>query len=312
MVSPDVSVIVPIYNTKDYLKKCLDSLMRQTLKSIEIILIDDGSTDGSSIICDEYAKRDKRFRVIHKKKNEGLSSARNDGISMSKSEYIMFVDSDDWVEPNFCETPFRVALENDADLVCFQCYSFGKNGEKRNPSFPVIGIIQNVDVLTRYWHYTYATSMNKLYHKWLFSGIDYPIGRYSEDLAIAHKLIYKAKTIIFINSYLYHYQIDRPGSICNSGSANHRRDHLYYTFAMQEDLERWGISYEIGAEFAISYLLCMGGNAEFSDKCAIIIKNSKEHVCSWKRKLLLLIYKYSPEIFYFIADITGRRLEGNK
>lgn len=104
---PKVSVIVPVYNVEPYLRQCLDSIVSQTLKDIEIILIDDGSTDGSGEICDEYKREDHRIRVIHKV-NEGLSAARNDGIDASTAPYIMFVDGDDWVEPEFCETPCRV------------------------------------------------------------------------------------------------------------------------------------------------------------------------------------------------------------
>ena len=102
---PKVSVIVPIYKVKPFLRQCIDSIINQTLKDIEIILVDDGSVDGEAEICDEYAIHDKRIKVIHKN-NEGLSAARNDGLDQATAPYIMFVDSDDWVEPEFCELPY--------------------------------------------------------------------------------------------------------------------------------------------------------------------------------------------------------------
>ena len=99
---PKVSIIVPVYNVQSYIHKCIDSLKEQTFRDIEIILIDDGSTDDSGKICDAYAEKDDRIRVIHKK-NEVLSQARNDGIKASASPYIMFVDSDDWVDKHYLE-----------------------------------------------------------------------------------------------------------------------------------------------------------------------------------------------------------------
>ena len=115
---PDISIIVPIYNIKAYLDQCLNSLRNQTLQNIEVILIDDGSSDGSSGVCDTYVKKDSRFRVIHKQ-NEGLSAARNEGLNAALADYIMFVDRDDWVEPEFCEAPYHVAKKNRSGISGF-------------------------------------------------------------------------------------------------------------------------------------------------------------------------------------------------
>ncbi len=111
-----VSIIVPVYNTGEYLRKCFYSLMGQTLKELEFIIVDDGSTDSSGSICDEYAQRDSRFKVIHKN-NEGVSAARNKGITAAQGEYIGFVDSDDTVKDNMYERMYCEALENEADVV---------------------------------------------------------------------------------------------------------------------------------------------------------------------------------------------------
>ncbi len=115
---PKVSVVIPVYNVRDYVSYCIDCVVSQTLTDIEIILVDDGSTDGSGDICDKYASADNRIIVIHKQ-NEGLSSARNDGIEASRSPFVMFIDSDDWVEPNFCELPYNMAEKEKADVVLF-------------------------------------------------------------------------------------------------------------------------------------------------------------------------------------------------
>ena len=116
---PLVSVIVPVYNVEPYLHRCIDSLVHQTLKDIEIILIDDGSTDGCGKICDEYAAADTRIRVVHQE-NAGLCEARNTGIDRAQADYLMFVDSDDWVQAEFCEIPLMLAKEHQADLACFR------------------------------------------------------------------------------------------------------------------------------------------------------------------------------------------------
>ena len=119
---PKVSVIIPVYNVESYLRKCVDSIIGQTLINIEIILVDDGSTDRSGSICDEYRRQDGRIQVIHKA-NGGLSSARNVGIDAASAPYIMFLDSDDWAEPGFCEIPYDAAVDTNSDLVIFQtCY----------------------------------------------------------------------------------------------------------------------------------------------------------------------------------------------
>lgn len=110
-----ISIIIPVYNIKEYLRECVDSLLRQTYQKIEIILVDDGSTDGSSQLCDYLAEKDFRIRVIHQK-NEGVSSARNIGIADARGQYITFVDGDDWVEENFIETLYNSLVQYDADV----------------------------------------------------------------------------------------------------------------------------------------------------------------------------------------------------
>ena len=111
-----VSIIIPIFNTETFLKRCVSSVIDQTLKDIEIILVDDGSTDNSGNICDEFAQKDSRVKVIHKK-NEGVGIARNSGINIAKGGYIGFVDSDDWVDADMYETLYNAAKENGADIV---------------------------------------------------------------------------------------------------------------------------------------------------------------------------------------------------
>jgi glycosyltransferase involved in cell wall biosynthesis len=112
-----ISVIIPVYNVEKYLRECLDSVLAQTYANLEIILVDDGSSDGCGAICDDYAKKDNRIRVIHKQ-NAGVSAARNDGIDAAKGEYVCFIDSDDWVESNYVDVLYRLLAESNADISC--------------------------------------------------------------------------------------------------------------------------------------------------------------------------------------------------
>ncbi len=120
-MQPLVSIIVPVYKVENYLACCLDSICKQSLQEIEIILVDDGSPDRCGEICEEYAKKDTRFKVYHHLENRGLSAARNTGIKEAVADYLMFVDSDDFVNKDFCRLPYECAVKNNADLVMFLC-----------------------------------------------------------------------------------------------------------------------------------------------------------------------------------------------
>lgn len=130
MSQPKVSIIVPIYNVEKYLDRCVQSLIHQTLKNIEIILVDDGSPDNCPAMCDEYAKQDNRIKVVHKK-NAGLGMARNSGIEVATGEFVAFVDSDDYVDTSMFELLYKEALKTQADAVfcAYQIHDKNRNGE---------------------------------------------------------------------------------------------------------------------------------------------------------------------------------------
>ena len=128
LYQPLVSVIVPVYKVEDVLARCLDTLCRQSLRDIEIILVDDASPDRCGEICELYAAEDARCKVIHHSENRGLSAARNTGIAQASADYLMFVDSDDWVHEDFCKLPYECAVQQQADLVLFCFQSIDKNG----------------------------------------------------------------------------------------------------------------------------------------------------------------------------------------
>ena len=167
---PKVSIIVPVYNTKNYLRECVDSLIGQTLQDIEIILVDDGSTDGSSEICDEYALTDARIKVIHKP-NGGLSSARNCGMDAADGEYFAFVDSDDVCDSKMYEHMVSVADEKNVKMVICSANYWSDNCVQPIPSKelrPEIEVLESHEVIRRMWNSEYDCSIftapwNKLY-----------------------------------------------------------------------------------------------------------------------------------------------------
>ena len=215
MSQPSISVIVPVYNVEAYLPKCVESILAQTYKNLEIILVEDGTKDASGSICDEYAKKDPRIKVIHKE-NGGLSSARNAGMDIAKGDYFGFVDSDDWIEPEFYETLLSAALKYDADLVCGGRYDVdGITGEK------TVGLchkkeecISAMEMLGRVftWDGCDSAAWDKLYRRHLFDEVRYPLGMYSEDSAIFYKLMEQANRVALVPRPMYNY-LHRENSI---------------------------------------------------------------------------------------------------
>ena len=212
---PLISVIVPVYNVEKYLPKCVDSILAQTYDNLEIILVEDGTKDNSGAICDEYARKDSRIRVIHKE-NGGLSSARNAGMDIARGEYFGFVDSDDWIEPEMYETLLNLAAKYDADMVCGSRYdveaatgvrTLGLHHEKEE-------CLSSMEMLGRVftWNGCDSAAWDKLYRRYLFDGIRYPLGMYSEDIAIFYKLMEKANRVALCEKPLYNY-IHRENSI---------------------------------------------------------------------------------------------------
>lgn len=213
-----ISIIVPVYNVEEYLPRCLDSILDQTYKNLEIILVDDGTKDASDKICDGYAAKDSRIKVIHKE-NGGLSSARNAGIDIAKGEYLGFVDSDDWIEPEMYETLLSLAQKYDVKLVCGGRYDFSsRRNEKSIGLCPQKEeVVTGMELLGRTftWQNCDSAAWDKLYHRSLFETIRYPVGLVNEDVAIFYKLAELADRAAMCDKPLYNY-FHRPGSITYS------------------------------------------------------------------------------------------------
>lgn len=214
MQEPLISVIVPIYKVEKLLPRCVDSLLGQTWKNLEIILVDDGSPDGCGALCDAYAEKDSRVRVIHKL-NGGLSSARNAGIDIARGEYLGFVDSDDWVDLDSYEKLVRLAEKYRASMVCGGRYDSEESG-KEVPGLcpPREEVITGQECASRIfrWDNMDMAAWDKLYHRDLFREIRYPLGIIWEDLPTTYRIALKAERVAMANFPFYHY-FQRSGSI---------------------------------------------------------------------------------------------------
>jgi len=208
-LSPKISVIVPVYKVEAYLARCVQSILNQTYKNLEILLIDDGSPDASGKICDEYAKMDNRIKVVHKN-NGGVSDARNVGIEAATGDYLGFVDSDDYIHPEMYEILCTNLKNENADFsFCFFEKVYNEKTTLSESNGYKIEIFSSTEVLQQLFTFSsgnIVVSWNKLFKKELFNGIMYPKGRRrGEDESIIYKLICKSERVLLVKKVLYYY-----------------------------------------------------------------------------------------------------------
>lgn len=216
MEHPLISIVVPVYNTEEYLGKCLDTLVKQTYKNIEVIIVDDGSTDSSAEIADRYVQKHSGFHCFSKE-NGGLSSARNFGIEKSSGEYIGFIDSDDWVEPKMFEHLMTAIESNDADIAICDIRYLTPNGDELDSGYEIAGpnvltSLEALEMLFRGEQYRFH-AVNKLYKKSLFRDIRFPLGKVFEDVFTTYKTIMRSEKIALAPGKMYNYLKERPDSI---------------------------------------------------------------------------------------------------
>lgn len=214
-----ISIIVPVYNVEKYLDRCMQSILQQTYQRLEIILVDDGSTDSSAQKCDSYARRDSRVTVIHKQ-NGGLSDARNAGLEAASGAYIGYVDSDDWIEPDMYERMYRACVENDAQLAVCRYFNEYRDRTESGGSGSVVSLSRD-ELLKIYIggddaYVIYNSVWSKLFKRDLVEGMVFPKGRNSEDIMYTTRAFCRAHKAVYLDSSFYHYVIDREGSIMNA------------------------------------------------------------------------------------------------
>ena len=283
-----VSVIVPIYNAESYLEKCVNSIINQTERDIQIILVDDGSTDKSPQICDELSLKDDRIVVFHKK-NGGLSSARNKGLENAKADYVCFIDSDDIIAPYYVEHLLSLIEKYDCDVAVGKFETF----TDKDPSFDNIDndveIVEGKNAIDKLFGKSYVTATiacNKVYKKSLFDDIKFPEGKINEDEATAYRIFYKTERVAFSNSVVYGYYM-RDNSITKSKFSKRNFDFLEIAW------ERCMFFKERGEEryYYLFLKIYCWTLLEFSEKTKKILgdsKKSKELVKEFKEKSKIL------------------------
>lgn len=205
-----ISVIVPVYNVAIYLEKCIESIVGQTYQKLEIILVDDGSTDTSPEICEQWKQRDRRIVVCHKK-NGGLSDARNVGMQMAKGDYLAFVDSDDSISEDTLQSMLNCAITSGSEIAVCNMIRVTEDGREK----PFYSPAHEMTVLAgeqRFQTLNQPSVCNKLFRKELFEGVKFPVGRYYEDTFVYHELVYRAHSVALTGKDSYRY-LQRKDSI---------------------------------------------------------------------------------------------------
>ena len=218
MNNPLISVIIPVYNTEAYVEKCIRSVIGQTYKELEILIVDDGSTDSSGEICDRLATEDDRIRVFHQK-NGGQASARNYALSVSRGEYIGYVDSDDWIAEDMYEVMLNTITQNDCDICV--CGRYAVEGDSIRPSFgsevDSLTVMDRLEAVRRFLTYKSVDSSawDKLWKRSVLEDVEFPIGYICEDIPFVYNALTKANRVVHCAQSFY-YCLHRQGSTSRS------------------------------------------------------------------------------------------------
>lgn len=279
-----ISIIIPVYNVEPYLERCLNSVINQTYSNIEIILVDDGSTDDSGIMCDDYKRQDTRIKVIHKE-NGGLSSARNEGLKYITGEYFTFIDSDDYMRTDYISKMYEATDNKKIDMVICRAKKvigeedyrlhLAKEGKAELLDVERVKIEMLKRKIPMYAH-------GKLFHKKLAKFICFPEGRIYEDVPTIWNVIKHVDVVAYLEEELYYYR-QRLNSIVNSGFKVSRMDQCYFSEEIVKEVQ------EINELYYPATSLCFFGAVD--NYCLITKEFPKE-----KKYLERLIYKYRRDV----------------
>lgn len=319
-----ISVIIPVYNVEPYIAECIESIQNQTYINLEIILVDDGSTDNSVDICDQYAAYDERIKVIHQE-NAGVSAARNTGIEAATGEYISFVDSDDYIGPTLYEDMLKVLKEHDLDIIEFTAFR-DKGGEIiEGCNDGSLEIFNRDEALKMAMHDCFVAVWSQLYKRSAIDDVRFPVGRKFEDTAVSYRFIANTKRVGHINRCYYYYRLN-PNSITQTSF---------------DPKSRWDfvIGYEERLQYAIDHQLpyvddcnsllmkaalsCLTayyakptGNQVYYDNCKKMIEtyrndasykelNSKYKLFLWSFGRADWIHKIGARLSYFAKQVRS-------
>lgn len=311
-----ISVIVPVYNVSPFVEKCIKSIVEQNYKELEIIIVDDGSTDDSVKKCEKVQKNDNRIKII-KKKNGGLSDARNVGLKVANGEYVTFVDSDDYISPKLVSLLYKNIKKTNSQIsVCDPVHVFN-NKKYEFKDETEVKEYNSLDAIEEMLYQTsfLVSAWGKMYRRELFSGIEFPVGKLFEDSAIMYKLFEKADKVVYSNAKYYVY-VHRENSITTKAFSNRDLDILSITKEIEQHyssnpiLAKAAISYRLAACFRV--LLNAPKTKEFKNaenECGEYIKKHGKDILfnskvRKKERLATLLYMY----FRPITNMIYRRI----
>lgn len=237
-----ISIIIPVYNLADYIRDCLESVLQQTYKKVEILVIDDGSTDDTLVICREYERRDSRIRIICRE-HEGLSASRNAGNKEAKGEYIAHIDGDDILAPTYIAYLYQLIVKYDADIsMCNYIPVF--EGQKLPPK-KAVNCKDKIKVMTKeqaletlfYQKYFITATWAKLFKRELFLNVAFPYGKLAEDMGSTYKLIHCSEKVVY-GSKIQYYYLQRAGSIIHALSSQKGKDYIEQSEDMVKFIEK--------------------------------------------------------------------------
>lgn len=319
-----ISIIVPIYKVEKYLHRCVDSILNQSYSLIEVILVDDGSPDKCFQICDEYAEKDKRIRVIHKK-NGGLSDARNEGLKIAKGEYILFVDSDDYIHRNMIEIMYQTLRRDQSELVI--C-SFEKvdeagkvlEGQNYLKEDSIVNKAKMFESLLTETGWNLVPACNKLYSRQALKDISFPKGKINEDEFVIHHIINNCDNISLISEPLYYY-VQRSGSIVNTPATVRNLDgvealiHRMSFFIKEQRFDAilpiletiMGKSYNLYRR--AGWTSIQGRFKGLIKSIELLLRESNEGVVLLKKNWKINLFLRNPQIYFSLVRI---KTEANK
>ncbi len=324
-----ISVIVPIYNVEDYLVKSVDSILNQTYENLEIILVDDGSTDMSGAMCDSFKEQDERIKVIHKK-NGGLSDARNAGLDIATGDYIGYVDSDDWIEPDMFELMVTNCEKYGSDVAACR-YSKVYKDFTVNESTDLILHMTREEALETYIcenleRPIYNSVWSKLFKRDLVKDYRFPVGKKSEDIMYTTKAFCNMNSCVYIDKALYNYVCDREGSIMAVKNGKHMLEDELPFFREGVEYIREHVSEKLGDKafyhyckrimlYFLDYMRLDGGK-HYALALADLLRDEKREIIQvyeepfvkrGDRVRMNLMLK-SPRLYYMFADLYEKTI----
>lgn len=323
---PLVSVIVPVYNVDGYLERCVNSILSQTYTNLEIILVDDGSTDRCAMLCDYFGKADERIKVVHKK-NGGLSSARNAGLKVACGDYLVYVDSDDFIGDNHVLNLLSTALGADAKVAVTGATSFPDGSSfippsKKPQSYLCFGAIEAICVAISAKKTPFAEhAWGKIFHSSLAPLLVFPEGKHFEDQFVMYQVFYAAQKVAYENSNDYYYVVERSTSISNQYNEKHldtleaRKEIIEFAKKMDSfDLEAAATQRYYGAIIGEFATFCLSGQSVLEAKMYDRIKQERRDAIKSPftafTTRIAFVLSYVPEwLFHRIVCCSEKNLK---